>query len=212
MTIRDLVTYEPKITQLVTDLETIETLREDNIDCLLRYFRKGPMTIRELVDEFKNEGMIKSESSVYRYVQKMIQTKVAVKAGKRITSINEDEIRSETLYSRTAKVFLIVDTFKKVEPALEKIDEQIFILTKKLLLLNYKDKKINDKKLAEFMEEIVALRYENLSNLIDDADESVLELFKDLEFPIIQYILEFVSWLSIIDKPEFHDLFNASFK
>lgn len=211
MTTQDLITFKPKISQLITDLETVEMLREENIDCLLRYFRKGAMTIRELTDEFKKEGQIKSESSVYRYVQKMIQAKVAAKAGKRITSINEEEIRSETLYSRTARVFLIVDTFENIDKILGETSEQILQLIRKLLQLNYENKTINTKNFEKLLNQLIVLRFGTLSDLLDKADESTLELFNNLEFTTIQNILELVGWLSIIEKSEFQKLFNESF-
>jgi len=208
---QDLVTYKTKITQVISEIETIKALSDDNIDCLLRYFRKGPMTIGELVKEFKKEGQIKSESTVYRYVQKMIQSKIAAKAGKRITSINEEEIRSETLYSRTAKIFLITDKLG----ILDGMDELVIKyskLTRLLLEHNFKDRKSTDKNFLEFINNLMVIRFENLSNIIESADESILELFNDLEFASVQSIMETVSWLSIIDKPEFREEFNKAFK
>ncbi|NHJ05968.1 MAG: hypothetical protein EAX90_14165 [Candidatus Heimdallarchaeota archaeon] len=208
---QDLITYKTKITQVLSEIETIKVLSDDNIDCLLRYFRKGPMTIGELVKEFKKEGQIKSESTVYRYVQKMIQNKMVAKAGKRITSINEEEIRSETLYSRTAKIFLITDKLG-ISDDIDELDKKSCKITRLLLEHYFKDRKSTDKNFLEFLNNLMVIRYENLSKLIESTDESILELFNDLEFTTIQAIMETVSWLSIIDKPEFREEFNKAFK
>ena len=169
------------------------------------------MTIRELVKEYKKEGYTKSESSVYRYVQKMIQNKVAAKAGKRVTSINEEEIRSETLYTRTARVFLITNRLSKLEKYRE-TSHQSIKLTRFLLEHNFKDRESTDKDFEEFADKLIELRFKTLSELIESADESILELFNDLEFTSIQDIMEAVSWISIIDKPEFRESFNKTFK
>ena len=105
METQDLITFKPQIIKLL-DPKTFQIFNDENYTAVLSFLRvKSSMTIPDLVEAFKEQGIEKSESTVYRYLQKLIDKNMVTKSGKRITSIKPDEIRSETLYSRTARVF-----------------------------------------------------------------------------------------------------------
>ena len=102
---QDVVTYRQKVIRVITDEETGNNFQDENLMLVLKFLRKGPMTIQDLEAAFRTAGYEKSEKTIYRYLHKLVQAGLVAKAGKRITSIQEDNLTSQTLYSRSAKVF-----------------------------------------------------------------------------------------------------------
>ena len=197
---RDLVTYRPKLLRHFEQQDYI-LFEDENLNFVIKNLRKGPATISDLAEAFKENGKNKSESTVYRYVKKLMDAKLVVKAGKRITSKSENNIQSETLYSRSALLFIVRSP--RVMMKTEEGDEicKLRHISRLLLQPLFGDSEGGDSKC--FHESIVYLDEERkkvLSELFEQATDEVYDLCNEVEFLQLSVVLDLVGWLGLMKK------------
>jgi hypothetical protein len=195
---QDIITYKQNVVK-VPDEKALRRMNSDeNLMVIIAALRKGPMTINELVKEFEEQGMKKSDKSVYRYLKELIELKIVARGGKRITSVDEKDLQSETIYIRTAKIFLTGNMkYKSEKIGKEKID-QLMDVIQSLLADRHKDK-IKSKEgihnlLLRFDEEKERLLVEVLEN----ANEDTLKKISKVDWSLMDYLIEYASWLTLI--------------
>jgi hypothetical protein len=194
-----MITYKQKVVK-VPDEKTLRKMASDeNLMLIITALRKGPMTVKELVKEFEEKtGKAKSDKSVYRYLKELIELKIVARAGKRITSVDEENLQTETIYIRTAKLFLTGNMKHKSEKlGKEKVD-QLMDVIQSLLAERYRDK-IKSKEgihnlLLKFDEEKERLLVEVLEN----ANEKTLEKISQVDWKLIDYLVEYTGWLALV--------------
>ncbi len=197
---QEAITYKQKAV-LILSKEQFESFNDQNLVYTVKFLSKSPMSISDLVQAFKKLDMEKSEKSIYRYLNKLLKLKLVAKAGKRITSIDESDLISETIYLRSAKVFLT----KACKECPEGVACPEYIVALSLLKNLFKGKELSAIKLAKLGNKLNAERNKVFIDLISNADSETLEEFTVLDMKKINFVKEFVSWLAIslnIDIPD----------
>ena len=104
---QDVISIQPSIFKHITVDANDPTLRDDNVVFLRTLLRqKGPMTVRDIVEEYKADNNQKSDKTIYRYLGRLTEAGIVTKVGKRVFIDEENNIRTETLYGNSAYLFL----------------------------------------------------------------------------------------------------------
>ena len=111
---QDVVTYKQKTVITLTEEQVNLMYSDENLSYIIKFLRSGPRTVKELEKDFTKKGIKKSDKSIYRYLKNLIEVGMVAKAGKRITSKGAGELQSETIYIRTARMFLTENLRKKM--------------------------------------------------------------------------------------------------
>ncbi|NPE07799.1 MAG: hypothetical protein GNW80_05930 [Asgard group archaeon] len=198
MSSQDVITYKPAKMIFIKDEKKNKLFSDENLNYVLKFLRKGAMTIHDLSDNFKRIEEEKSDKSIYRYLHKLIQAKLVAKAGKRITTKNESDLISETLYMRTSNAFILKIPLAKKEK--EDFHSPIFDSMYLLLKQQYGNKKIGKKAFKKFFDKIDNERDQYIMDLYEKADEETMNKLGDLEGKNILFALEYASWIAILLK------------
>jgi hypothetical protein len=200
MTSQDVITYKQERIIFIKDEIQKKLFEEHNLRLVLKFLRKGPMTISDLIIAFKKHGEKKSDKSIYRYLQQLIKAKLIAKAGKRISTRDENDLVSETLFMRTAKAFIVKQSITDSEFEAP-FFEALFLLIQQL----YDDKKGNLSKFKELVKAIDEDRDKYTAELFTNADDETNDRISKLDGNNIFYSLDYASWFAIMLK---YDLKN----
>ena len=211
MVSQEAITYKQKPVKIIKDQKTLKVFHKENLMMVLKYLKKGPCSIQDLVTKFKEHDNEKSDKTIYRYLHKLIEVKLVAKAGKRVTADEDDEIFSETIYIRSAKAFITVNPIDDREgtggeecPVWEAI---------RLLVGQFFDKK-GDRKSFNDLATKLDRDIDNLViKMFENADEETLDKIVELDWSGINHVMQFAGWLAIstkIDIPkELEKSYNA---
>jgi hypothetical protein len=208
---QDIVSYKQKVV-LIADPEIFSKMKsDDNLFVIIKALRKGPMTVNELVKEFEDSGIKKSDKSVYRYLKELIDMKFVARAGKRITSKSEKDLQSETIYIRTAKVFWgggIDNISKKLgeEKTSQLIDMIFSVLNNK-----YPDKITSSDGIMNLLHRFDDKKHELIEELFDKADDETLQKQADLDWGLVEYMIEYIGWLALLLEIDVEKEFDVCF-
>jgi hypothetical protein len=167
------------------------------------------MTIHDLNNAFKQYAEEKSDKTIYRYLHKLIQAKLVAKAGKRITTKNESDLTSETLYMRTADAYILKIPLarKEKEEFHSPIFDAMYLLFKKKF-----GKKGDNKEFNKFFNKIDNERDQYIMDLYEQADKETMKALESLEGKNILFALEYASWLAILLKYDLKEEFEKIYK
>ncbi len=218
MTSQDVISIEPSIFKHITVDANDPTFRDDNVVFLRTLLRqKGPMTVRDIVDEYEKENNKKSIKTIYRYLGKLTEAEIVAKVGKRVFVDEENNIRTETLYGNSAYLFL---TATDIHPFSENAEGPVLLkrdpITKVIGL--FLKKRLGSKNIdEECLKKILVKRHTNaeeyLVKTIESGDEEIYNLVKELEYYDTGVILEVVAWLgSIMSNPNIVKEIEKCFK
>ena len=205
MKFRDAITpgYAPKAMKHIPTARNEIILADSNHLFLRRILNnKGPLTISNILEEFRKDKNEKSVKTIYRYLGKLIDKDIVTKCGKRVYENN----KSETLYGITAKFFLIgVET----NPFTDIEDEDMIKLRKILvdficdvLQNNFEGKEIDvecfEKKLMEWY---VISNSELIKNIETATEEAINKVMTTEMSPDSgKFLMDVVFWLGLIIK------------
>ncbi|MHA1306417.1 MAG: hypothetical protein ACTSO7_03280 [Candidatus Heimdallarchaeota archaeon] len=196
---QDVITFRQIPVKIINDEKTLEFFMDPNLKLVVSFLKKGPMTITDLERLFKDKGNEKSDKSIYRYLHKLIQAKIVAKAGKRVTSTDEENLSSETLYTRTAKAFITVQPVDESRDCGLGAECPVWEASRLLLsqLYGTDGDKVEFAKFANWLDkekDKIAIE------LFENADEETLEKVANLDWQGINYVLQFVGWFAIVSK------------
>jgi len=198
---QDVITFRQIPVKIINDEKTLSFFMDPNLKSVVSFLKKGPMTISDLERLFKEKGNEKSDKSIYRYLHKLIQAKIVAKAGKRVTSTDEENLASETLYTRSAKAFITVQPVDESRDCGLGAECPVWEATRLLLsqlLGNTGDKA----KFAEFANRLDKEKDKLAIQLFENADEETLEKIANLDWQGINYVLQFVGWFALIAEQD----------
>lgn len=208
---KDVITFKQKPVLIIRDEETLEVFSDENLSLVLKFLIKGPLSIEDLEKNFKRYGEEKSDKSIYRYLNKLIEKKLVAKAGKRITSKNADDLTSETIYSRTAIAFITVAPVDKHVDAKEGEYGEVWIATK-LLLEEFFGKKADSNEFLEFATKLDEEKDDLVIKLFENASDETLERVAKLNYMGVNFVLQFVGWLASISQSDLRTEITSLFK
>ncbi|MFX1511741.1 MAG: hypothetical protein ACFFCQ_04080 [Promethearchaeota archaeon] len=92
------------------DNETFRLLTDPNYFPIIKALRKRPMTMKELEEEYnKIAEEKKSNKTLYRYLNTLKKAELVIPVGQRVVI---GKTATETLYGRSAKVFLLHEDYE----------------------------------------------------------------------------------------------------
>ncbi|MBK5113532.1 MAG: hypothetical protein KGD59_11215 [Candidatus Heimdallarchaeota archaeon] len=195
---QNVVTFKQKPVIIIRDKEILDLFKDENLVYVLKFLKKAPMTIGDLVDTFQKIGEEKSDKSVYRYLHKLIKAKLVAKAGKRITSKTSASLTSETIYTRSAIAFITVIPVEDRETKDEEINP-VWDATR-LLLSEHFGKNAAEKAFTKFANKLDEEKDQLVIDLFENASEETLEKVAQLDYAGVNFLLQFVAWLAIIPQ------------
>ncbi len=202
---QDAITYSQLLMKEITDEATIKLFKDKNLSSVLGFLRthKDPMTMRELEENFRKIGEEKSDKTIYRYLKKLEKAGLVVQAGKRVFTTNKKKLKTQTLYTRIAKIF-----FPIVEPEereavseeeshqKEKMIEAIGISISKYFNAQLKSIDCLKRFLKKFKYEGSSLPRKVLQN----AKDEITDLLMDLDWKYIESTVDTISLLAILHE------------
>lgn len=206
---QDVITYNQQIVKVIEEEKTLKILKDENLLPVLKILQKGPMTIADLVEFFKKSGEEKSDKTIYRYLHKLIQVKLVAKAGKRIVSVTEENLKSETLYMRSARIFIFPESLKHEEDNYEKRFCPIFDVSRLLMKPFFEGKTLDSNKYQEFQFELNEKRNKLLVELIENTNEEAIQGINSLEWKCLENFLSYLSWIAISTKVDIEKELNS---
>lgn len=194
---QDVITYNQKTVIVLTE-EQVDLLYSDaNLGYITKFLRVGPRTVKELEKDFTKKGIKKSDKSIYRYLKNLIEVGMVAKAGKRITSKGAGELQSETIYIRTAKIFL-TENLKKKLGSLEGKDVELFYDTiYSLLAGKFKEKIKTEKGVDNLITTLESKKSKLVHDILGSANEETMEKIAKLDWGLLDYLMEYIGWLAL---------------
>ena len=203
MSSQDIITYKQKVVKILHNEDVLKTFQDDNLMLVLKFLRKKPMTIQELENSFKRVGIEKSDKTIYRYLSKLIQQKLAAKGGKRVTSKDEDILVNETVYIRTAKAFLFAPSLIQKKERINETGEEhctIYDITRLLIGQLFDNTEGSESEFNILLDDINEERNILTTKLFDNASKLILEKMDTLEWADLNAVFNFAGWIAVCAK------------
>lgn len=195
------ITYKQKSILILNDEQSM-CFTDENLAWVLKILAKDPLTITDIKEAFMKHGKEKSEKTLYRYLSKLLKIGLIAKAGKRITSVDEGILISETIYSRVAKVYI---TKKPMKCDDGEIRHEFEIA--QLILSSIFDKKRGcGICFTEIANRFDIEKHQLFVELLEHADPETLEQFAELDWKGLSVVKEFVGWIALCMKYDVQDV------
>jgi len=194
---QDVITYKQKTVMALSEEQVNLLFSDENLSYIIKFLRSGPRTVKELEKDFTKKGVKKSDKSIYRYLKNLIEVGMVAKAGKKITSKGAGELQSETIYIRTARMFLTENLRKKMNSLDEKAVELFYDTIFSLLAGKFKDKMKSDKGVDKLINTLETKKFELVNDVLGNADEETLGKVNKLDWGLLDYLMEYIGWLAL---------------
>ncbi|MFX1283172.1 MAG: hypothetical protein ACFFB5_05930 [Promethearchaeota archaeon] len=200
---KDAITFSQPLMKEITDNDSIKLFKDKNLSSVIEFLRthKGPMTVTELENAFKNTGKKKSDKTIYRYLKTLEEANLVIQAGKRVFKTDKKKLKTQTLYMRTAKIFFpIMDLEEKEELSEEeqqqeeKMIEAIGISIGKYMNV----KLISTDCLKEFLKKFYREGASLPRTIIQNASDEITDLLTDLDWKFIESAVKTINFLVIL--------------
>ncbi|MFW9916221.1 MAG: hypothetical protein ACFFGZ_11495 [Candidatus Thorarchaeota archaeon] len=206
----DAVTYTPPVLRVVDDEESLKLFMDENLLLVLKVLREQKaMTVKDIEKAFKKFEIQKSDKTIYRYIAKLEKTGLVVQAGKRIFTDEQHKMKTQTLYSRTAKIFFPKKSAKMELAEEDRQKKQHMTRTLRVLIGNlfaFKERKGSEDCLANLIDRIYERKSELIIELAEASIEELDDLITDLSLDEINSLLDKASLLAILkEKDDWHE-------
>ncbi len=206
MRVQDVITYNQVVTKRIKDKEVSKYFYDKDYGLLLTFLRTGPKTIKEIEEAYAAEGNEKSDKTLYRYIKTLGEVGLAVEAGKRIFTDEENRNKSVSIFMRTAKVFFD-DTMDKAKTKASK--KKIFQAYKILLDQLDEEKSFTKEECIESITEKLAQGEKLAIEFIQNSDEKIFDLLKGQDFTEINQFIQNVAWLIMIYNNDIKEILKS---
>ncbi|NHJ85931.1 MAG: hypothetical protein FK734_10750 [Asgard group archaeon] len=211
MKIQDVILIPEKLVKTIYDLDSARCLQDDkNCELLLNFLLEAPMTFEDIKMAFKEVNAKKSDKTIYGYLNRLKKANLVMEAGKRIITYSESQIKTLTLYSRTAKVFYIsLDISKSEGKKVPNYSDMIGQILCQLLNFKSFDKELFEKFFYNFSSKKRADI--ELINRIDQPE--ILNQITPFDVRATKFIIDTLCWLTYIgENPNVYNEFIQCFK
>lgn len=210
---QDVISFNQSLYKFIKDQDVLRELKDPLYMPIIKLLREGPKTIKEIEksynEMFDDDKKKKSDKSIYRYVKHLEKLGLVAVAGQRVMMGRNI---TETLYTRTAKVFYLdhdsMDA-EKDEAMLQKSQ-----IIGDLLSSVFDNKKANAKTLTKFYEEFERGKFKQIEKLLEMADEDVIERLSNKHWDGISYLVEVAALFSHLSNisSDFKNSLNEVFE
>ena len=195
MKTQDVIINKEKIVKTIYNARSAKCLSDDkNCQLLLSFLLEGPMTFEDLKQAFKDVQSEKSDKTIYGYLNKLKKADLVMETGKRIITYSESQIKTLTLYSRTAKVFYIAIDID------EKKSSKYFELIGKLVAKIIGQDEIDIDKFKVFYEEYVEEKRAKISEINEIEDSEIMDLLSSSDVRGAKYVIDTMMMFAYIAK------------
>lgn len=213
---KDIINFKPVLIKRIQDPEVARALKyAPNYYLITKILRKGPMTVKELEKAYNKEAATsesyepKSDKTIYRYLKTLGNADLVVPAGQRVVF---GKTATETLFSRTARVFFI----QEEEGPDWWISEKGRRLAKRIATLLgqfYKNGEPSIDCLQKLIIHFEKSQESELNKILTKMDESTLELVIGGEWEETDKILHYVKYFGMfLDQPDLPKRLRDCFK
>ncbi|HUT80369.1 MAG TPA: hypothetical protein VMZ29_04125 [Candidatus Bathyarchaeia archaeon] len=211
MKTQDVILNKEKLVKTIYDLDSARYLQDDkNCELLLNFLLNAPMTFEDIKMAFKEVNAEKSDKTIYGYLNRLKKSDLVMEAGKRIITYSESQIKTLTLYSRTAKVFYVsLDISKSEGKKTPKYTDVIGQILCQLLNFKSFDKEHFENFFFNFSNK-KRIDIEQI-NKIDQTE--ILDQITTFDVRATKFIIDTICWLAYIgESPEVYNEFIQCFK
>lgn len=207
---QDVLHFTPIPVKIINTSQAIGLLEDPDYYIIIEILRKKPMTIREIEDAYNLKATdhetvgSKSYNTIYRYLKALEKADLVISAGKRIEF---GKTASETLFSRTAKLF-----HYGCKP---EISKDVLDFTNRIvggLLLTYGGNKTREKCLREVVTEIASVMTDEITRLVEKDDKGKLDDLMSGEWGNVVKALDYIAFFGVIlNHPDLVEKFQNCF-
>ncbi|MBN1331009.1 MAG: hypothetical protein JXA54_16170 [Candidatus Heimdallarchaeota archaeon] len=211
MKTQDVILNKEKLVKTIYDLESARCLQDDkNCELLLNFLLETPMTFEDIKMAFKGVNAEKSDKTIYGYLNRLKKSDLVMEAGKRIITYSESQIKTLTLYSRTAKVFYVSLDISKSEgkksPNYADVIGQILCQ-----LLNFKS--FDNEQFEKFFFNFSNKKRVDIEQINKIDQPEILDQIIPFDVRATKFIIDTICWLVYIgENPEVYNEFIQCFK
>jgi DNA-binding transcriptional ArsR family regulator len=211
---QDVLHFEPAPIMIVKDMKAIKLLEDPSYYLIVKVLRMGPMTIKEIETAYNNAAArsdifeSKSYNTIYRYLKTLEEANLVTAAGKRVAF---GKTASETLFSRTAKMFHygITIPYSDMGADSQRVADHIV----KAMKYIYDGYELSEGCLRDYMNEFSDAITHQIESLIERADEKTLQTIAIGEFEEMLKVLDYVGIFGIIlNQPDVFQKLTKCFK
>jgi hypothetical protein len=193
---QDVLHFTPTSVKIVDAPQAVRLLEDPDYYIIVEILRKRPMTIREIEDAYKlrasdHETVApKSYNTIYRYLKALEKEGLVTPGGKRIEI---GKTASETLFSRTAKLFHYGCFPEMTEEGLD--------FTNRILgglMLVYGGTKETEACLREVVIEISKTMKDEITRLAETDDKGKLDELMSGEWENMIKTLDYIAFFGVI--------------
>ncbi len=199
MTHQDIITNEQQLVKVLSELSVENVLDDNNHRFLLHFLVKQPLTVDEIKIEFKKSGNDKSDKTIYRYLKKLKRAGLVIEAGKRIFTDNKNQIKTQTLFARVAKIIFTPQGKTDSNPKLKQTSLKItsMLLKDRLNLRSDADLDCIQKQvdnIAKVKNELISDHFQSSKN------SELMGLIQTMDIYELYPILDTVSWILLLNE------------
>ncbi|NHJ33157.1 MAG: hypothetical protein FK732_09855 [Asgard group archaeon] len=228
MDFQDLLTYEEEAIMLLDDKESWDLIEDPRYLPIFVVLRKGPMTVKDLEVEYnlhvaekidkmpletkeKNELKLKTKrkgKTLYKYLDILLKKGLIKQVGKRVKM---GQTASETLYGRSAKLYLLSEEQKL---ALKKDEaRKIMPILGQIIGLDKNEPKVSTKCFAEFTDKIYSLLDKERRRVFSEFSEEITDIASDIHYDELHLIIHGLQFYFLITHaPELRKELEKCFK
>jgi len=199
MTHQDIITNEQQLVKVLSEVSVENVLDDDNHRFLLHFLVKQPLTVDEIKIEFNKSGNDKSDKTIYRYLKKLKRAGLVIEAGKRIFTDNKNQIKTQTLFARVAKIIFTPQGKTDKNPKLKQTSLKItsMLLKDRLNLRSDADLDCIQKQ----VDNITKVKNELISDHFQSSKNSeLMGLIQTMDIYELYPILDTVSWILLLNE------------
>lgn len=199
---KDAITYSQPLMKEVTDKDIINLFKDKNLSSVIEFLRthKGPMTVTELEDAFKNIGKKKSDKTIYRYLKDLEEADLVIQAGKRVYKTNKKKLKTQTLYMRAAKIFFPIVSFEEELSEEEQQQEEKMIEAIGISIGKYMNVKLKSTDcLKEFLKKFYCEGASLPRIILQNAQDEITDLLTGLDWKFIESTVKTINLLTILN-------------
>lgn len=208
-----MITYEEEAVMLLEDKESWEILEDPRYEAIFIVLRKGPMTVRDLEGEYnlfvankidkmllepKEKMELKEKTkrkgkTLYKYLVILENKGLIKQVGKRVKM---GQTASETIYGRSAKLYLMSDK-QKVELKREEVARIMPVLSN-IVSLDKKEPKVSVECFTEFMGKVYSLLQDERKRVFSEFSEEITDIASDIHYNELNMVVHGLDFYFLI--------------
>lgn len=208
-----MITYEEEAVMLLEDKESWEILEDSRYDAIFIVLRKGPMTVRDLEREYnlfvakkidkmpleqKEKKELKEKTkrkgkTLYKYLDILEKKGLIKQVGKRVKM---GQTASETIYGRSAKLYLMSDK-QKIELKRDEVTRIMPVLSK-IVSLDKKEPKVSVECFTEFMGKVYSLLQDERQRVFSEFSEEITDIASDIHYNELNMVVQGLDFYFLI--------------